>query len=254
MPDPKKLLGSFFGNLITGIGKKKYQDFIASEEERINTKAANRERQDKLLDSALEKFLDPDTPYMERVKWGQFYQQMTGLGPTAGPEGAGTGDFGYALPTPAPVGPGGVTPTPGQQTQPQAEQSTDVYDFLGQATVGEQQDFLQKSAERQKTLAGAEAQTALAESRRADAAATAKGKPTSTTGGDKLELDKLKLQFNQLNAQYDDLAKLIPKDIYGNFSVDQNDPRVQQLQALDTERNRVYNKMYGGDKKLIPGF
>ena len=256
MPDGKKMLGAFFGNLITGIGKKRYQDFVTSEQERLGEKKINQERQSKVLDAALEKFLDPNTPYMERVKWGQFYQQQTGLGPTAGPEGAGTGDFGYALPTPSPDTGQGPVAAPGGQGQAQAQAPVDVYDFLETATPGQQQDFLQASAERQKTLAGADAATALAEDRRASAEKTKKGEPVPKvdTAAGRLELDKLKTQFNQLNSQYDDLAKLIPKDLYGNYTVDDKDPRVQALQRIDVERNKVYQKMYGGEKKIIQGF
>jgi hypothetical protein len=254
MPDPKKMLGAFFGNLIQGIGKKRYQDFLQAEQERIGEKAHNQEQRTKVLDAALNKFLDPNTPYMERIKWGKFYQDQMGLGPTAGPEGAGTGDFGYALPTPSPIG------APELQKQPAPGGGpVDLYDFLETASPEQQQDFLQKSAERQKTLAETGAAKALAGQRagleskyRAEAGEV--GKPGGGTGAEKLELDKLKTQFNQLNTQYDDLAKLIPRDIYGNPTIDAEDPRIKELQRIDQERNRVYQKIYGGEKKTIPGF
>jgi len=237
MPDPKKLLGSFFGNLIQGIGKKKYQDFMRAEQDRLGEKQIKAQQQSQYMDTALENSLNTDLPWSERVQWMDIYKKGTG----------------NELPTIWPSGGGTQTQTPGIQ----AQQPTGVYDIFDTGTVGQRQDFLQGAAERQKTLAGADAQKALAESRRADATATAKGKTGDgkvDTAAEKLKLDQLKTQFNQLNAQYDDLAKLIPRDIYGNPTVDAKDPRLQSLQDIDRERNRVYQKMYGGEKKTIPGF
>lgn len=242
MPDPKKMLGSFFGNLIQGIGKKRYQDFMTKEQERLGEKANRQDQTNQLVSTALEKFLDPDTPYLERIEWGKLYKGYTGS----------------SLPTPDPTG----APELQESKPPGGEGGgpTDLYDFFETADIGQQQDFLQKSAERAKTLAGAEAYTAqagaseaLAESRRADTAATKKGGGKVDTGAEKLKLDQLKTQFNQLNTQYDDLAKLIPRDIYGNPTIDAKDPRIKELQRIDAERNKVYNSMYGGEKKPIPG-
>jgi hypothetical protein len=228
MPDPKKMLGAFFGNLIQGIGKKRYQDYLKSEQERLGEKQVNQKRADELISTSLQKALDPNTPYMERIQWMKLYQGHTGV----------------KLPTPNPVG----APETQQQKKP-----GDLYDFFETADIGQQQDFLQRSAERQKTLQAADANKALAEQRRRpDSGGGGTGK--ADLGPDKLKLDQLKTQFNQLNAQYDDLAKLIPRDIYGNPTVEADDPRVKELQRIDQERNRAYNEIYGGSKKTIQGF
>ena len=244
MPDPKKMLGSFFGNLIQGIGKKKYQDFIMSEKERLGEKGVNQDRADQLISTSLEKALDPTVPYMERIQWMKLYKGHTGVD----------------LPTPTAT-PGseiGIPPGEAAKTQAknQEQQPAELFDFFETATPTQQQDFLQKSAARKGTLADAEASKALAEKRRKETAEVGKPKPggAPSTAAEKLKLDELKAQFSQLNTEYDDLFKMLPKDEEGNLAIDPNDPWVIRLNDIDKERKRVYGEIYTPEKAFFDKF
>ena len=150
-------LAALFSGFIQAAGRQRLQSYLADQDKR-------RGIEEREIDLAIEKINDPNTPALEKMQHNQNYKRITG----------------HNLPMDMEA----LSPVPGQREQ--TAEPADLNYFLRTGSTPDIENYMKKSAERQKILQDVETSKSLEKERTAKADLTRKqigqvGKTKPTT-------------------------------------------------------------------------
>ena len=226
-------LATLFSNFIQGAGRQRLKSYLENQRNQAGVDQNE-------MGMAMAKINDPNTPFLEKVQWQDRYKKLSGR---------------YL-----PMNMEEAAPVPGLSQPPAGPEG--VSTFLENATPAEQQDFLKKSAERQKILQSVEASKALTEERKTKQELTrkqigevGKAKPTATSKPKDQRLAILKEQFDSLMKRRKDETidyqdKITDEKKYKEYTDQLDEIQTQYTELLKEQNPNIKIPIVGwGTKK-----
>jgi len=226
-------LATLFSGFLQGAGRQRLQSYLADQDKR-------RGIEEREIDLAIEKINDPNTPALEKMQHNQNYKRITG----------------HNLPMDMEA----LAPVPGQREQ--TAEPADLNYFLRTGSTPDIEDYLKKSAERQKILQEVETSKSLEKERTAKADLTkkqigevGKAKPTTPAQPKDQRLAILKEQFDTITKRrqsetMDALDKITDPKKYKEYTAQLDDIQTQTAELLKEQNPNIKIPIVGwGTKK-----
>jgi len=215
-------LAALFSGFIQAAGKQRLQSYLADQDKR-------RGIEEREIDLAIEKINDPNTPALEKMQHNQNYKRITG----------------HNLPMDMEA----LSPVPGQREQ--TAEPADLNYFLKTGSTPDIENYMKKSAERQKILQDVETSKSLEKERTAKADLTrkqigqvGKTKPTTPKEPKDQRLAILKEQFDTITKRrqsetMDALDKIIDPKKYKEYTAQLDDIQTQTAELLQEQNKNI---------------
>jgi len=215
-------LAALFSGFIQAAGRQRLQSYLADQDKR-------RGIEEREIDLAIEKINDPNTPALEKMQHNQNYKRITG----------------HNLPMDMEA----LSPVPGQREQ--TAEPADLNYFLKTGSTPDIENYMKKSAERQKILQDVETSKSLEKERTAKADLTrkqigqvGKTKPTTPKEPKDQRLAILKEQFDTITKRrqsetMDALDKIIDPKKYKEYTAQLDDIQTQTAELLQEQNKNI---------------
>ena len=215
-------LAALFSGFIQAAGRQRLQSYLMNQRNQAGVDQNE-------MGMAMEKINDPNTPFLEKVQWQDRYKKLSGR---------------YL-----PMDMEALAPVPGQREQ--TAEPADLNYFLKTGSTPDIENYMKKSAERQKILQDVETSKSLEKERTAKADLTrkqigqvGKTKPTTPKEPKDQRLAILKEQFDTITKRrqsetMDALDKIIDPKKYKEYTAQLDDIQTQTAELLQEQNKNI---------------